>query len=168
MGRLLTEHKNALSVDAVEPGSGCSALVFAANSGNANMLRMLLTRGADPNVGGSASWARPLHSAARNGRLECLQILLAAGARVNEYAQMTLTPTPLHAAAWGGSGPCVRALLEAGADPTLRTADGSKTALDVAVKMKRQDAIDVLQEFATKRTTATAAGGRCLRAFLAD
>lgn len=86
----------------------------------------------------------PLHLAAGYGRLETVQKLLMAGAKVN--ARDNLNYTPLHRAAegqwgvtgWEGTGgresqheDVVRLLLSNDADPTLRDSFG-RTPLDVA------------------------------------
>lgn len=92
----------------------------------------LLACGADPSaVSGNGS--TPLHQASRgkSSRMACL--LLAAGARTDAIAHVSIFPgggfvrgTPLHAAATSSATPidvaCARALLEGGADPAATTA----------------------------------------------
>jgi ankyrin repeat protein len=61
----------------------------------------------------------PLHSAARWGRLDIVNILLAAGAEVN--AANVLDQTPLHYAVVYQHPEVVKTLLAAGADPSIKT-----------------------------------------------
>lgn len=81
---------------------------------------------------------RSLHYAAREGHLEIVQMLLAAGADVN--VQDGQGWTPLHVAARNGHREMVQALIAVGADRTIRNRDGH-TALDVALN---QEVIDYL------------------------
>ena len=66
------------------------------------------------------SGLRPIHVAAMNGHVRCLQRLLELGVdrdvRDNEEGM-----TPLHLAAHAGRVECVNALLDAGADVRAKT-----------------------------------------------
>ena len=74
-------------------------------------------------------WAWPsdindaAHVACLHGRLECLRLLLAAGADPNaytynlRYSSGWWTMRPIHKAVQAGHLDCVAALLDAGADP---------------------------------------------------
>ncbi|XP_027873615.1 cyclin-dependent kinase 4 inhibitor B [Xiphophorus couchianus] len=48
--------------------------------GSSEVARLLLTRGADPNVTDKSTGATPLHDAARTGFLDTVQLLVKAGA----------------------------------------------------------------------------------------
>ncbi|XP_032417726.1 cyclin-dependent kinase 4 inhibitor B [Xiphophorus hellerii] len=48
--------------------------------GSSEVARLLLTRGADPNVTDKSTGATPLHDAARTGFLDTVQLLVEAGA----------------------------------------------------------------------------------------
>jgi ankyrin repeat protein len=52
----------------------------------------------------------------------------------------------LHIAAFFGRLAIAKRLLEGGADPTLRTKDGSKTALDVAREHGKSEVVALLSE----------------------
>eukprot|EP00850_Spirogloea_muscicola_P005563 SM000025S08458 [mRNA] locus=s25:857682:864361:- [translate_table: standard] len=63
-----------------------------------------------------------LHMAALKGQVECLQLLLLAGADVN--CTTATNSTPLHYAACGGSHSCCAALLGEGADKSVQDNNG--------------------------------------------
>lgn len=108
---------------------GMSPLMHAAQyGGHAEIMRMLLDAGADPNrvsdIGDAA-----LHRAAwRDG--EAVGLLLAAGANPN-VTERTLGQTPLHVAASGSASSNARQLLAAGALTEPRYYRG-RTALFIA------------------------------------
>jgi ankyrin repeat protein len=90
-----------------------SPLIVAAAGGNAEMVRLLLQRGADPNLD-SEQGSPVLFRAAQYGHSEVVSLLLEAGADPNATAR---GKTPLMA---GAQNPeIVRKLLVAGADPDL-------------------------------------------------
>ncbi len=84
-----------------------------AQSGNAEILRLILDAGMNENAVDSDG-STPLHRAAERGFDKCVKVLLEAGA--DEDAADDLGKTPLHRAAYGNHAACVRLLLEAGAD----------------------------------------------------
>ncbi|MEO8290047.1 MAG: ankyrin repeat domain-containing protein [Gaiellaceae bacterium] len=113
-------------------GDGFTALHLAAFMGHPGAVKLLLERGADPEAVATSQEigpVQPLHSAAATGRVECAQLLLAAGADVN--ARQAGGFTPLHSAAQSGNEELTQVLLDAGADPAAKTDDG-KTAADLA------------------------------------
>lgn len=57
-------------------------LTTAATQGNAEIARLLLTHGADPNIRKSTNWT-PLMEAAWRGHIDVVQVLLTSGADVN-------------------------------------------------------------------------------------
>jgi ankyrin repeat protein len=96
-------------------------------------VRLLLTRGADPNIGRPDSGETPLHHALAKrvtgpARAECIRLLLEAGADPNRKTKVGVTSinfegsvptvgeTPLHRAAAYGDEATIRRLLAAGAD----------------------------------------------------
>ena len=107
------------------PGTGQSALMWAAAEGHAAVVETLIARGADIEAR-SGSGATPLLFAARKGCLDCVRALLAAGADVNE--QRPDGATPLLVAVVNGHEDLVDLLLARGADPN---AEGGSTRLTV-------------------------------------
>jgi len=61
--------------------SGYTALHYAARGGYANILMILLSRGADPNLQTPSGKTVALHRAAYMGHLECVKTLLSYGCR---------------------------------------------------------------------------------------
>jgi ankyrin repeat protein len=112
-------------------GDGFTALHLAAFFGHAEVMRLLLDRGADPNAVATSAQVgpvQPLHSAAATGRHECARLLLAHGADVN--ARQGGGFTALHAAAASSDAELARLLLAAGADATAKTDDGREPDLE--------------------------------------
>ena len=95
-----------------EEESGEYPIHAAAGSGQPELVRLLLDRGAEVEAD-DGKGGRPLHRAAEGGHVEAARILLAAGARVdreNRYGYL-----PIHCAASGGSVEMVGLLKDAGA-----------------------------------------------------
>ncbi len=88
---------------------------------NVEMVRFLLERGANPNLGTLGGYA-PLHSAANFDSVEITKMLIAAGADVN--AQCPNGITPLRIAAGREQKEIVDLLLQAGADIDLPEKNG--------------------------------------------
>lgn len=93
-------------------------LFIAAKFGKADVVRLLLDRGADPTIfftvpNGIYATGTALHPAARYGFLEVVEILIAAGADPAYYE--SFIATPLHQARAGGKLEVAAALIAAGA-----------------------------------------------------
>ncbi|MFC8190871.1 ankyrin repeat domain-containing protein [Cellulomonas sp. NPDC057328] len=117
--------------------TGETALMGAAITGDAGVLRSLLALGADVHTM-NARGATALHYAAQsppNSSRAVLSVLLDAGAEVDE--EDDAGETPLMCAALVGNAVAVEALLAAGADPKATTTAG-ETAL-VAAHMAAQE-----------------------------
>ena len=144
--RLLIER--GAEVDARERWHGQTALMWAAAQGHPAMLRELIAHGADVNArSNQENWERqvtseprdkwlppggltPLLFAAREDCLDCLPVLIDAGADVN-----ATTPDGISAvviALINGHYDVAGALLEAGTDPNLADYTG-RTALYAAI-----------------------------------
>ena len=78
-------------------GDGMTALHWAAEHGNANMAKMLVYAGADPDAATRIGLHTPLHVAAEAGSAEVVRALLDGGARAG--ATTSTGVTPLHFAA---------------------------------------------------------------------
>jgi|SRR6266568_328486 len=96
----------------------------------------------DPNQPG-AMGDTMLHFAAEMGDVEDIEVLVAAGARVNVVGD--IGNTPLHGAALMGKVAAVQKLLQLGADTRIKNEFG-ETALDVAKTGGHTAVSEVLEE----------------------
>jgi hypothetical protein len=94
-----------LRVGAIEP------ILLAARWGQASVIDRLLEAGADPNTTGYDFEATPLHLAVSSRCVDCLDVLLAAGA---DMEAVNYASTPLDNAAANGWLPGVNYLLAVG------------------------------------------------------
>ncbi|KAM0871015.1 hypothetical protein ACQ4PT_039661 [Festuca glaucescens] len=140
---LLAAGANILMFDSVQART---CLHHAAYNGYADCLRVILAAARTAPVAASWGFARfvnvrdehgatPLHLAARQGRPECVHLLLENGAIVSAPTGSYGFPgsTALHLAARGGHMGCVRELLAWGAGRVVRDSAG-RIAYAVALK----------------------------------
>ncbi|MDT7870811.1 MAG: ankyrin repeat domain-containing protein, partial [Thermoproteus sp.] len=122
---------------------GWTDLHSAAFVGDAERVRELLKKGADPNVR-DESGDTPLHKAADEGRVDVVRLLLERGADPNVKNENG--DTPLHWAAYKGHVDVARLLLEHGANPTVKNKDG-KTPLDLAREEGYDGVVSLIEEW---------------------
>jgi len=121
--------------------AGDTALHLAAAGYRVEIVRVLLSAGADPNAMMNHRASGPLHYAAdtclssrawsARKQVETIECLLEAGARID--AQDKNGATPLHRAVRTRGAEAVRCLLKAGSDHSLKNKPGS-TAFHLAVQ----------------------------------
>ena len=68
-----------------------SLLHYAAMQGRDDILELLLSRGANPNIGNNRM-TTPIHKAVQRGEFKCLQVLLKGGAKLNVQDEDRITP----------------------------------------------------------------------------
>ena len=95
-------------------------LHWAASKGDAAEVQRLLARKYPVNRFDRALGWTPLHHAVRQGHLDVVDVLLAAGADVNAHDERRIGQTPLGDNITECSFEMARRLIEAGADPTIR------------------------------------------------
>ncbi|HEY7699288.1 MAG TPA: ankyrin repeat domain-containing protein [Vicinamibacteria bacterium] len=121
---------------------GFFPLGLAAFFGHEAAVRLLLARGANPNLSArNAMRVAAIHAACAAGSLPIVLALIEAGADVNRVQQAGFTP--LHAAAMSGRLDLARLLLDHGADPSAKADDG-RDALALAREAKHQGLVDLL------------------------
>ncbi len=121
---------------------GFFPLGLAAFYGHEEAVRLLLARGASPNLAArNAMKVAAIHAATAAASVPIALALIEAGADVNAVQQAGFTP--LHAAAMTGQTELAKLLLDRGADPSARADDG-RTALAMARDAKHQAVIDLL------------------------
>lgn len=122
---------------------GMTALHWAAERGEAEVVDMLLLAGANPKAVTRIGQYTPLHIAARNGQLSVLDRLLKAGADVNVRTTITGV-TALHLAAASGRADVVSLLLDRGAEVNSREAEWGQTPLIFAAAENRTEVVRTL------------------------
>lgn len=148
--RNMTEARRALENGAnvnVRGDEGMTSLnIIAFDPHGEEMMRLLIKKGADPNIGDD-SGTKPLHIAASTEI--GIDILLESGADVNVTDENG--DTPLHFAARNGTTRAVVLLLAQGADISITNNEGL-TPLDVADALEKQDVADLLREIVARAT----------------
>jgi len=124
-------------------GDGMTALHWAAHLGRADLARILLSAGANPELVTRIGSYTPLHHAARGGFDAVVSLLLDAGADP-EAPTSTGAARPLHLAAAAGREATVRLLLERGADPNVTEEAWGQTPLMFAASAGRADVVRTL------------------------
>jgi cytochrome c len=100
---------------------GVTALYIAIESGNLELTRLLIERGADVNLPVKLQ-RTPLYAAIKGGFAEIVTLLLDSGADPNQVAKSL---TPLHVAADEGCLQCVVDLVDAGAEVNALNSNGN-------------------------------------------
>ena len=122
--------------------TGYAALPLAVRLDRPSMVELLLSRGANPNIGNDGNdEAGPLHQAARGGHVDLAHRLISAGALVDKPNARGYTPLIL--ATLYNKPEIIRILMEHGADP-LRTNDEDQSALSIATDGGDDDLIALL------------------------
>ena len=126
-------------VDQLE--AGVTALYVASESGNVDLVRLLIERGADVDL--TVRLQRtPLYGAVKAGYSPVVRLLLDAGADPNKRAKQQ---TPLHVAADSGCLQCVIDLVEAGAEVNALL-DTGVPPIHYAVRNGHEDIAAYLRE----------------------
>jgi ankyrin repeat protein len=138
-------------------GSEAAALLSAAENGDENETRLLLSDGANANTPVDDIQGRrfPIHAAAENGHVKIVRLLLDAGADVNtaRRVEFTVGVTALMLAAEASHLNVVNELLNAGADVHAKTKEiegGNETALHYAARGGSADVICLLVKSGAK------------------
>ncbi|MDH3424304.1 MAG: ankyrin repeat domain-containing protein, partial [Gemmatimonadota bacterium] len=127
-------------------GDGMTALHLSAEQGHDDVVRELLSAGADLEAGTRIGRYTALHLASRRGHVDVLRTLLSNGADPNAVTTNSGV-TPLHlAAAAVHAAEAVRALVDYGATVDAREAWAGQTPLMFAAAANRAGAVRALLE----------------------
>ena len=135
--KIISEAGSAV-VNLKDPDSGDTALVMVARDRDLGWMRLLLSKGADPNAR-ARDGETPLTITANLGFVEGVQLLTDVGARID--LQNSRGETPLIKAVQARSLQTVRVLVEAGANPDKSDSIAGKSARDYAQEDRRLAAI---------------------------
>lgn len=133
--------KQGADVNAAQ-GDGMTALHWAATNGDAALVQMLLSAGANIRATTRLGAITPLHMASQAGHAHVVAALIAAGADSN--AATSTGATALMYAARSGSSDTVTKLIETGADVNAKEKGFGQTALMVAAGLDRADVVKLL------------------------
>jgi ankyrin repeat protein len=144
--------KQGADVNAAQ-GDGMTALHWAVFKDNADMVKTLVSAGANVSATTRINGLTPLFFAAQNGQAAVIDILLKAGAKPN--TPLATGVTPLMIAAKAGNPDAVKVLLDNGADANAKENARGETALMFAAAANRAAAIKVLLQSGANASLAT-------------
>ena len=109
---------------------------------NGEVIRILIDRGADPNVADNKRWTA-LHFAAQAQNADVVRTLIQAGAYPDPRDEAGCTPL-WRCVMSNPSAEVVRALLEAGADPRAQDKWGSSSPLSLADETGKTEIVGLM------------------------
>ena len=127
----------------------------AAAVGNIEAVKQYLDGGADVNAKDGGGWT-PLFYAAFSGRTEVVELLIAEGVDVNAKDNLGT----LRYAASGGHKETVELLIANGADVYAKGGGNDTTPLDMAIRLRRTETIDLLRKHGGKTGAELKAEGK--------
>jgi uncharacterized protein len=129
------------TIDSFSP-DGFTALGLASFFGHLLLVKVLLEKGANPNIASTNQFkVAPIHSACAISNLDIAALLITYGANVNAKQQQGVTP--LHSAAHHGHFELSKLLIDSGADPNAKL-DNGQTPLAMAMENGFQETAELL------------------------
>jgi ankyrin repeat protein len=135
---------------------GATPLHEAAEVGHAEVVRLLLSKGADVNAKTTTGRLTPLHVAAGKGHREVAETLINSGADVN--AKDHSGDTPLHLTVTWGRKEIASLLLSKGADPTILNDSGATPDMRSTVEVDRLEEVEAARDMVVKHGWIRKAG----------
>ena len=121
---------------------GFTALGLASFFGHLHLVKLLLDKGANPNIASNNQFkVAPIHSACAISNLEITELLIQHGADVN--AKQMQGVTPLHSAVHNGQTKLSKLLIDNGAEINAKT-DNGETPLFMAKEKNFQETAELL------------------------
>ena len=142
-----------MAVDARDEENGATALLYACEKGNRDVIELLIARGANVNTQSAIGRRTPLHTAATP---EIAKLLIEKGANVNATGVGSITP--LHIAVGRGQLEMVELLLSKGAEPNALTYEG-RSPLDYARGNKKLE--ELLKVQGAERKSESLVSAEC-------
>lgn len=137
---------------------GTTALIRAASSGQVDLVKLLISRGADPT---KANWyGSALHCAAEAGKCESMRVLIDSGMKID--LRDTFGRTPLHCASYQRHTLAIELLLDMGADPNARDDEERMLIHDAARVGDERIMRRLLGDVRVDMSTTTARGNTVL------
>ena len=127
----------------------------AAGNGDIEAIKQHLAAGTDVNAKDGGGWP-PLFYAAFSGRTEVAELLIAEGVDVNAKDNLGT----LRYAASGGHKETVELLIANGADVYAKGGGNGTTPLDMAIRIRRTETIDLLRKHGGKTGEELKAEGK--------
>ena len=124
-------------------GEQVKAMMAACAANDDKLLEQHLNQPRNPNVGNDAM--TPLCASSLNGSLECVSLLIEAGAKIDEGFRVA-EATPLYIAAHEGHLEVVRFLVESGASKDQGRTDNGATPLHIAAHQGHIEVVRFLVE----------------------
>lgn len=126
---------------------GYTPMLVAARDNHPEVVKELLSAGANPRARDTVFCSEPIHKATYMGNSEIAEILIDSG-KIDINVQGYMNGyTPLHDALWHGNTDTAMVLLNAGARVDIKAHDGI-TALDIAIKVygKNHEIINIIKQ----------------------
>ena len=136
----------ASGADVTLAGGGYAPIIVASSRSTRQMMELLIEHGAVERARNVSHLVRAIHGAARGGRTEVVEVLLAAGVPVDIGLPGF---TAFMQATWKGQLETARLLLAAGADPNAVSVTGM-TPLAYARSEDRTEVVAWLEEIGAK------------------
>jgi hypothetical protein len=116
-------------------------LIIAINKKDAPLVKMLLEKGADPNL---VIGSTPLNTAISNGKADIVKLLIESGAKVNERGDNG--KMPIEEAVFWSKLDIVKMLLDKGANPNEKNTNGT-SLLEIATDKGYDSIVNELKNY---------------------
>ena len=142
VSKLINQSSNLINSFSTD---GFTPLGLASFFGHIDIVKSLLSKGANPNIAANNQFqVAPIHSACAISNYEIAEILIKNGADVN--AKQMRGVTPLHSAAHNGQTKLAKLLIDNGADINAKM-DNGQTPLFMAEEKSFNETAQLIKQF---------------------